>query len=151
MTVPRAVSRLVTARRLEAVPADLPTAVARLERAKEKLQAARSIVEIDLEVAYVTVYDAARIAVTAHMLANGYRARPIARAHEAVGDYAEVMIATPSAAMFHALRRRRNKAEYDDIVVSRADFDTDLTHAQAIVAAVDAAIVPPSSPEDLEN
>lgn len=66
MSLPPAVSHLVSARRLEAVPADLSSAVTRLERAAEKLKAAKSIVEIDIEVAYVTVYDATRIAVTAH-------------------------------------------------------------------------------------
>lgn len=132
--------QLEAARRLEAVPADRPTAITRLERAVEKLDAARAIVQIDVEIAYLTAYDATRIAVTAHMLANGYRARPIARAHEAVGDYAEAMLATPSAAQFHALRRRRNKAEYDDIIVSRADFDADLVHAEAIIDAVKTAL-----------
>jgi hypothetical protein len=136
MTVPGVVTQLVAARRLERVPVDLSAAVARLQRATEKLTAAKTIVEIDIEVAYVTAYDAVRIAVTAHMLAHGYRARAIARAHEAVGDYAEAMISSPSAAAFHALRRRRNKAEYDDIVVGRPDFDADLVHAEAIIDAV---------------
>jgi hypothetical protein len=134
--MPDAVQRLVVAGRLEVVPVDLPAARTRLERAAEKLASAKSIAEIDVEVAYVTAYDAARIAVTAHMLANGYRAKPIARAHEAVGDYAEASIDSPSTSQFHALRRRRNKAEYDDIVLGRADFDTDLVHADAIIKAV---------------
>ncbi|HEU5007860.1 MAG TPA: hypothetical protein VFT67_12860 [Jatrophihabitantaceae bacterium] len=136
MTAPATVRRLVAAGRLETVPADVTAARTRLARATEKLASAKSIAEIDVEVAYVTAYDAARVAVTAHMLAIGYRAKPIARAHEAVGDYAEAMIDAPSAAQFHVLRRRRNKAEYDDILVSRADFDADLTHAEAIIDAV---------------
>lgn len=140
MTTPDVVKKLLSAGRLEAVPPDQATARARLDRAIEKLASAKPIAEIDIEVAYVTAYDAARIAVTAHMLASGYRAKPIARAHEAVGDYAEASISSPSAAQFHALRRRRNKAEYDDIVVSRADFDTDLFHAEAIIGAVRAAL-----------
>ena len=132
--------QLEAARRLEAVPADRAAAITRLERAVEMLAAARAIVQIDVEIAYLTAYDATRIAVTAHMLANGYRARPIARAHEVVGDYAEAMLATPSAAQFHALRRRRNKAEYDDIIVSGADFDANLVHAEAIIDAVKTAL-----------
>jgi hypothetical protein len=137
---PDAVRKLVAAGRLETIPADLATARTRLTRAYEKLDSAKAIAEIDVEVAYVTAYDAARVAVTAHMLAKGYRAKPIARAHEAVGDYTEAMIETPSATQFHLLRRRRNKAEYDDIVVSRADFDADLAHAEAIIDAVCSAI-----------
>ena len=58
----------------------------------------------------------------------------------AVGDYAEASIDSPSAAQFHALRRRRNKAEYDDIVLSRADFDADLVHAESIIDAVRATL-----------
>lgn len=84
MTLPQPVAALITASRLERLPADRPSALTRLTRAQEKLEAARKIAEIDVEVAYVTAYDATRIAVTAHMLANGYRVRPIARAHEAI-------------------------------------------------------------------
>ncbi len=96
-----AVARLVASQRLERVPADLPAARSRLTRAAEKLMSARAIAPIDLEVAYVTAYDAMRIAVTAHMLAKGYRVRPIARAHEAVGEYAAAVIDTLSSLDLH--------------------------------------------------
>ncbi len=88
----------------------------------------------------MTAYDATRIAVTAHMLANGFRVRPIAGAHEAVGVYAEALIGTPSAAEFQRMRRRRNKAEYDDITIGRADLAADLAHAEAIIDAVRKAV-----------
>ena len=101
-----------------------------------KLAAARKIASIDVEVAYVTGYDAARIAVTAHMLAKGYRARAVAGAHEAVGIYTEAMLDFPSAGEFQRMRRRRNKAEYDDIIIGQADLSADLEHAQAIINAV---------------
>ena len=39
MTLPNAVTALITARRLEQVPADLPSARARLSRAEDKLAA----------------------------------------------------------------------------------------------------------------
>lgn len=77
MTLPAAVMALVTARRIEQVPADQASALLRLSRAEEKLNAARKIAAIDVGVAYVTAYDAARIAVTAHMLAAGYRCAPL--------------------------------------------------------------------------
>jgi hypothetical protein len=108
MTLPQPVAALIIAGRLERVPADRPSALTRPTRGEEKLKAARKIAEIDVEVAYVTGYDATRIAVTAHMLANGYRVRPIARAHEAVGVYAEAMISIPSASEFQRMRRWRN-------------------------------------------
>jgi hypothetical protein len=140
MTLPAAVATLITARRIEHVPADRPSALARLTRAEEKLDSARKIAAIDVEVAYVTGYDSARIAVTAHMLAAGYRVRAIAGSHEAVGTYAEAVIASPSAREFQHMRRRRNKAEYDDIAIGRADLTADLAHAEAIIEAVRAAL-----------
>lgn len=127
---------LVTARRIEQVPADRQSAVIRLTRAEEKLDTAIKIAAIDVEVAYVTAYDATRIAVTAHMLATGYRVRAAAGAHEAVGTYAEAMIASPSVHEFQRMRRRRNKAEYDDIAIGRAELTADLAHAKAIIEAV---------------
>lgn len=140
MTVPKPVATLLTARRLEQVPADRPSAALRLARAEEKLDAARKIAAIDVEVAYVTAYDAMRIAVTAHMLSLGSRVRAIAAAHEAVGTYAEAMITSPSTGEYQRIRRRRNKAEYDDITIGRADLTADLAHAEAIVYAVRGAL-----------
>jgi hypothetical protein len=142
VTLPNAVAALITAQRLEPVPADLPSAQARLSRAEDKLAAARMIATIDVEIAYVTAYDATRIAVTTHKLSIGYRVRAVARAHEAVGTYAEAMISTPSAFEFQRMRRRRNKAEYDDAIVGQVDLAADLGHAQAIIDAVHNALGP---------
>lgn len=143
MTLPNAVATLLTARRLEQVPADQASAELRLSRAEDKLESARKIADIDVEIAYVTAYDATRIAVTAHMLAIGYRVRAVGGAREAVGAYAEAMLATPSALEFQRMRRRRNKAEYDDITIGRADLDADLAHADAIIETVRRALAPP--------
>jgi hypothetical protein len=140
VTVPKAVAALVTAKRLEQVPADRPAAKLRLARAEEKLKSARKIAAIDVEIAYVTAYDAMRVAVTAHMLSLGYRVRAIAAAHEAVGSYAEAMINSPSTSEYQRMRRRRNKAEYDDITIGSADLTADLAHAAAIIQAVRAAL-----------
>jgi hypothetical protein len=74
VTVPKLVAALLTARRLEQVPADRPSAELRLARAQEKeekLDAARKIAAIGVEIAYVTAFDTMRIAVTAHMLSLG--------------------------------------------------------------------------------
>lgn len=140
MTLPPRVARLITARRIEQVPADRPSALVRLSRAEEKLTAARKIADIDVEVAYVTGYDAMRIAVTSHLLAAGYRVRAIAGAHEAVGIYAEEVLGGPSAHEFQRIRRRRNKSEYEDIAIGRADLVADLKHAEVITAAVRQAL-----------
>lgn len=135
MTLPPAVTNLITARRIEQVPADRASALVRPTRAEEKLDAARRIATIDVEVAYVTGYDATRIAITAHMLAAGCRVRTVAGSHEAVGIYAEAVLANPSAREFQRMRRRRNKAEYDDVAIGRSDLTADLAHAEAIIKA----------------
>jgi hypothetical protein len=54
VAAPRAVAKLLTARRLKQVPADRPSAELRLARAEEKLDAAGKIAAIDIEIAYVT-------------------------------------------------------------------------------------------------
>jgi len=140
VTAPKPVATLLTARRLEQVPADRPSAQLRLARAEEKLDAARKIAAIDVEIAYVTAYDAMRIAVTAHMLSLGYRVRAIAAAHEAVGIYAEPMINSASTGEYQRIRRRRNKSEYDDITIGTADLTADLAHAAAVIQAVRRAL-----------
>jgi len=73
--LPAAVTQLIAAGRIERVPRDLATARLRLHRAEEKLAVANTLATIDIEVAYVTAYDAARVALTAHMLAAGLRVR----------------------------------------------------------------------------
>lgn len=148
MTLPDVVTALIAARRVEQVPADHPSARVRLSRAEDKLASARKIAEIDIEIAYMTAYDATRMAVTAYMLANGYRVRAVGGAHEAVGTYAEGMLATPSAAEFQRMRRRRNKAEYDDIVIGRADLYADFAHAATIIEAVKLALSPTDRARD---
>jgi hypothetical protein len=137
---PKPIATLLAARRLEQVPVDRPSAQLRLARAQERLDAARKIAAIDVEVAYVTAYDVMRLAVAAHMLSLGYRIRGVAGAHEAVGIHAEAMIASPSTSEYQRIRRRHNKSEYDDVTIGRADFTTDLAHAEAIVQAVAQAL-----------
>ncbi len=53
-----------------------------------------------------------------------------------MGTYAEALINTPSAYEFQRMRRRRNKSEYDDIVIGQADLTADLAQARAIIDAV---------------
>lgn len=50
------------------------------------------------------------------------------------------MINSPSTLEYQRIRRRRNKSEYNDITIGQADLTADLTHAQAIVQAVRAAL-----------
>jgi len=93
----------------------------------------------DNEVAYTALYDAARKAATAHMLAHGIRAstsKPGAR--EAVGIYLAEMVPDPTGSVgkFQRIRSKRNGAEYRDLIVGDQEIATDLGHATNIVAAV---------------
>jgi hypothetical protein len=136
------ISELLAAGRLEIVPADRAVAELRLERASHHLTTAGALIIVDAEVAYNALYDAARKSVTAHMLAYGLRAPSGVGAHEAVGIYAIERIpdATGSVAQYQRLRRTRNRSEYNDFILGRAQIEADLRHATNIVAAVRAAL-----------
>jgi hypothetical protein len=140
--VPLTVQQLLAAGRIEVVPTDVAAAQSRLITAQRHLVTAKSLVDVDTEMAYCALYDAARKAATAHMLANGFRAPAKPGAHETVGLYAAEKIADPSGSMgqFQRMRRRRNKAEYDDIVLGAQDVEADLVHARNIVNAVAAEL-----------
>jgi hypothetical protein len=76
--------------RIEAVEPDVDAAKNKLEEAKRHLASAAAIADDDPEGAYSLVYDAARKAADAHMLANGYRAsKSKVGAHEATARYVE--------------------------------------------------------------
>jgi hypothetical protein len=129
--------------RLQPVPADTDTARARMQVAAQHLATAGRLLSesLDLEIAYVALYDAARKAVTAVMLAHGVRAANRAGAHEDVSIWAAEVLgpSCPAARRFDALRRRRNRSEYDDLVLSPTDVTIDLADATDVVAAAHAA------------
>jgi hypothetical protein len=129
---------LLAAARIEAVPADQRSAAARLTKSAQHLTTALALVSVDNDVAYTALYDAARKAVTAHMLACGLRVPSGPGAHEAVGIYALERIpdATGSVRQYQRLRRTRNRSEYTDTVLGVVQVTADLAHATNIVAAV---------------
>lgn len=135
---------LLRSGRLRRVSADQDVARARLAVAHQHLTTARRLLaeDLDLEIAYVALYDAARKAVTAAMLADGIRAANRTGAHEAVAIWSAEALGPRCAAArrFDALRRRRNRSEYDDLLVSGTDVGLDLADAVEIVAAAEAAL-----------
>lgn len=135
-----AVADLLNVGRLERVPADRSAALSRLPKTDTHLATAAALIGIDNDMAYTALYDAARKAIAAHMLANGLRAPARTGAHEVVGIYAEEAIPDPTGSVteFQKMRRRRNKSEYDNIVLGRQDVEADLHHASNIAAAVKA-------------
>lgn len=136
------VAELVQRGRLEPIPPDISGAVAMLEEARLHLQSADLIASSDPNGSYALFYDGARKAVTAHMLASGYRVtRHRLGAHPAVIDYAEAIIGADryrrDVRSFDRIRRNRNRSEYGIAMFGSADIRTDLAHARRIVQAVE--------------
>ena len=100
----------------EAVPADAATARRILDEARKHVAAARQIGELDRSGAYVLCYDAARKAVSAVLLAGGYRAMSVPGAHVATAK-AAVSFGSSEAErsrlrQLDQMRRHRNRSEY---------------------------------------
>ncbi|HSJ29580.1 MAG TPA: hypothetical protein VLB67_15350 [Acidimicrobiia bacterium] len=121
---------------IERVPADPAVAEAWMEAAHRHLAAGRQIAQLDRAGAYSLTYDAARKAVTAHMIASGLRTRAVPGSHQAVARYAVHLGNDPSLVDFDVLRRNRNNAEYGTKVVGAQEVAHALEVATAIVALV---------------
>jgi hypothetical protein len=133
------VDELIATRRLEELPADPAGARGRLEAAQRHLRSAARVAEDDPDAAYALLYDAARKAVTAHMLAVGLRARNAPGAHEATALYAATALSGRGPRELDRIRRFRNRIEYGTTYFSPDQVAHDLDHARAIVAAVEAS------------
>ncbi len=135
------VARLVAEGRLGVVKADSKAARAKLDEAKRHLNSAAAIAGSDAEGAYSLLYDAARKAIDAHMLAHGYRAsKRKLGAHEATAQYASAVVAgqyVEDAAALDRMRKQRNRAEYGSWHISEKTLASDLRHAKRLVNAVD--------------
>jgi hypothetical protein len=130
--------------RIEPVQPDLRTALASLDEARRHLASSAQIAGSDPNGAYALLYDAARKAIAAHMLAAGFRVTVRPRAHEAVALYAVDALssarASKSIEYFDLIRRKRNRTEYGVRTFGAAEIARDLEHARAIVGAVDEAL-----------
>jgi hypothetical protein len=133
---------LLRAGRLERVPGDQEAARRRLAACEQHLASAEMLADSDPAMAYAALYDAARKALTAHLLARGLRVTNRAGAHEAIGVYATTEVEDPTGSVrrFQTMRLRRNRSEYQDVPVGVQEVAADLGHARAIVAAVAAQL-----------
>ncbi|MGH2786433.1 MAG: hypothetical protein ACRDJV_00810 [Actinomycetota bacterium] len=135
---------LVKKGRIEAVEADVAAAKDKLKEAKRHLASATAIADDDPEGAYSLVYDAARKAVDAHMLANGYRtSKSKLGAHEATARYVEAVIGgeyASDARAFNRMRKEQNRTEYGIWHISSSTLKIDSVHAARIVEAVEASL-----------
>lgn len=122
---------------IERVPPDRAVAEAWVEAAHRHLAAARHIAQLDRAGAYSLTYNAARKAVTAHMIASGLRTRAVPGSHQAVARYAVHLDNNPSLVDLDVLRRNRHNAEYGTKVVGRQEVAHALEVATAIIAVVE--------------
>jgi hypothetical protein len=131
------VEALVRDGRIERVEADADAAFEKVREAGRHLKSATQIADADPAGAYALLYDAARKAIDAHMLASGYRvSKGRIGAHEATARYASAMLGG-DAQQFDRMRRNRNRSEYGVWEVGRSTLEADLEHARRIVLAVE--------------
>lgn len=118
----KSIAELLRDRRLERIDADRDEAQELLRHAETHLRSAEKLLEDDPAGAYQLLYDAARKAVAADMLAMGYRAKSDQPgAHATVVFYAEEALASvansDALANFDRMRRNRNRTEYGAMIV----------------------------------
>lgn len=121
---------------LERVPADPERAVATIEEARRHLASAEVVVSSDPNGAYQLLYDAARKAVMAHMLAAGLRVTKRPGSHETTARYAAAALQTASAVELNRMRLRRNRSEYELAFFDEAELEAGLAHARDLVEMV---------------
>jgi hypothetical protein len=102
--------------------------------AKRHVEAAATIVDIDPNGAFQLAYDAARKAVTAFMLAQGYRATATLGSHAAVVEFArERLLDRPDANRLDRMRRMRNRSEYDAAIFERTQLIAEIGFAERVL------------------
>lgn len=99
----------------------------RINDARAVVLAARTITEVSSTLAIAGCHDAARKAITAHMVAGGYRPRKGEGTHRIVLEYARVVLAEvlteADLDALDGLRRDRAAAEYGDFAQRRFDAE----------------------------
>lgn len=148
------VDELARRGRIVVIDADPEAARERLTIARRHLRTAALAMDAgDPDAALAVLYDAARKAVTAHMLASGYRVRSgRPGAHEAVALYASAALGRgphgDDVRALNRMRRDRNRSEYESWWAEGDELLADLDRARAIVAAVEAAWPSPVEPRE---
>ena len=133
--------RLVGERAIRRCEPDPANARLELATARKHLETAIGAAESDPNGAFQLIYDGTRKALNAHMRAYGYRVGSGPGAHVKTGRYAAAVLDDPAlaphVAAFDDLRSLRNQSEYDALQLDEADVHDALSHANAIVAAVE--------------
>jgi hypothetical protein len=138
------VDALVAEGVLVRVPVDLEAAERELSAARIHLAGAEASASVDPTGSFTLAYDAARKAVVGHMRARGLRVRSRFGAHYQTGRYATAVLRgrglDEHVVAFLDMREVRNDTEYESAMVAASDSAEALSHARAIVAAVEAEL-----------
>jgi hypothetical protein len=138
------VDALVAEGVLVRVPHDLKAAARELTTARTHLAGAEASGSVDPTGSFVVAYEAARKAVVAHMRARGLRVRSRFGAHYQTGRYAAAVLMgrglDEHVVAFVDMREVRNDTAYEGEMVTASDSAEALSHARAIVAAVEAEL-----------
>jgi hypothetical protein len=136
----RALAELLESGQVARVEPDLPAAAEELAVGRRHITTAASVAGTDPTAAFAVGYEAVRKAISAHMRANGYRARKGQGHHARIGRYALAALDAPAVAghldAFDALRLLRNQSQYEGLEIEPAEVDELLVHARAIVGAI---------------
>ena len=152
MTEPaRWLADAVVTRDLDRIKPDMAAAGFRINDARSNVTGARMVSTTTPTLAVSACHDAARKAITAHMVANGYRPKGEG-AHRIVVEYAHVVLAEvlteADLEALDDLRADRGEAEYGDF--AQRHFDAEHIEAAAalaerIVNAIAGALAGPKS------
>lgn len=141
----KTVQQMIVEGRLDRVTKNSPQAGRMLRSCLQHLETADQRAEGDPSGSYALLYDAARKAVTAHMLVHGLRVTSRPGAHAAIVMYAEAELAAIGGehlAHLDRMRRTRNDTEYEERPISEQEVRNDLVHARFLVQAIAKALFP---------
>lgn len=131
------VNELLSQSLLEPVEPDPVAAAAELEQATRHVEAARAIIELDPNGAYHLAYDGARKAAVAHLRAAGLRVPPnLPGAHAVTARYVRAAVDDSLGRRLDAMRRKRNRSEYEIAYIEAGEVGQVILHAAALVAEV---------------
>jgi hypothetical protein len=134
------VGDLLRRRRLERVAPNRPLASEEIHAARDNLDSAEQLTASNPRLAYTALYDAARMAISAHMRAHGFRVRGVSEAHVKTAEYAVAALAHlpigDELTRFGRMRAKRHNIEYGAQPVGQAEVRAALPHARAIVEAI---------------
>ena len=136
-TQTQAINALITARRIESVPADPQRAAAFLTAAVDRISQLPLLTSTWVK--YDIAYDAAHDVGEALLAAYGYRTVNGPGQHEALGRFLRAALDTPpgeqAAKRYDRLRRARNQSHYDAQPVSEAEANLAESTARELLEA----------------